>query len=226
MAFFDEDAAATRIPLFFTARMNLNASGKALNRPCSINWTTCFCLASAYSSLRRSRSGTPKYSSAARAPANRGLPAISCWYTWVVNRSAVQLVRSRISSQSPSNSSSSASRHASSCGESTSTPSTSKIAPWYPISPHRSRRTLVSVRSGLTCDSHAKLPAVESPGNHHRSSDSSRCPQLGRNIECDLIPGIDASVSDAEPYDDHVILGKRDQLPKVTVRGIGVAARL
>ena len=27
-AFFDEDAAATRIPLFLTARMNLNASGK------------------------------------------------------------------------------------------------------------------------------------------------------------------------------------------------------
>ena len=33
-------------------------------------------------------------------------------------------------------------------------------------------------------------------------------------------------MSDPEPYDDHVILGKRDQLPKVTVRGIGLAARL
>src|SRR5512132_1617034 len=117
--------------------MNLNASGKALSRPCSMSRTTCSCLTAAYCSLRRSTSGTPKYSSAARAPANRGLPAISCWYTWVVNRSAVQLVWSRISRQSSSNSSLSASRQASSCGESTSTPSTSKIAPWNLISPPR-----------------------------------------------------------------------------------------
>ena len=46
--FCDEDAAATRIPLFLTARMNLNASGKAPNRPCSMSWTTRFCLTAAY----------------------------------------------------------------------------------------------------------------------------------------------------------------------------------
>ena len=63
----------------------------------------------------------------------------TCWYTWVVNRSAVQLVWSRtvapivISAALLSDS-----RHASSCGESRSTPSTSKIAPWYAIRPHRS----------------------------------------------------------------------------------------
>jgi hypothetical protein len=39
------------------------------------------------------------------------------------------------------------------------------------------------------------------------------CPELGGDVERDLIPGIDASVGDGEPYDDHVILGKDgDQL--------------
>ena len=75
-------------------------------------------------------SGTPKYSSAARAPAIRGMPAMTCWYTaWGEPLSGVQLVWSRISRHSPSISSLNASRQASSCGESTSTPSTSKIAP-------------------------------------------------------------------------------------------------
>ena len=57
MAFFDEDAAATRIPLSLTARMNRSASGKAMNRPCSMSWTTCSCLAAAYCSTRRSDVG-------------------------------------------------------------------------------------------------------------------------------------------------------------------------
>jgi hypothetical protein len=36
---------------------------------------------------------------------------------------------------------------------------------------------------------------------------------------CDLIPGIDASIGDAEPHDDHTILWEDgDQLPKVTMR--------
>ena len=49
---------------------------------------------------------------------------------WDVNASGDQVVRSRMSFHSPSISSRSDSRHAFSCGESTSTPSTSKIAPW------------------------------------------------------------------------------------------------
>src|SRR5258708_1601316 len=52
------------------------------------------------------------------------------WYMCDVNASGFHAVRSRMSRQSDSISSRSASRHAFSCGESTSTPSTSKIAPW------------------------------------------------------------------------------------------------
>ena len=131
MAFLDEDAAATRIPMALTARMNRSASGKAMNRPSSISCTTCSCLAAAYRSTRASTSGTPKCFMAARAPAMRGLPAMTCWYTAGVNRSGVQLVWSRTSRHSVSISIRNDSRQASSCGESTRTPSTSKIAPRY-----------------------------------------------------------------------------------------------
>jgi hypothetical protein len=51
---------------------------------------------------------------------------------FAVKASGVQLVWSRMSAQSVSISSRKASRHAASCGESTSTPSTSKIAPRNP----------------------------------------------------------------------------------------------
>jgi hypothetical protein len=125
----DDDAAATSIPSSLTARMNRSASAKAMNRPCSMSLMICCCLAAAYCSTRVSTSGTPKCSRAARAPASRGLPAMSRWYTAEVKRSAVQLVRSRMSRHSPSISRLNDSRQASSCGESTSTPSTSKIAP-------------------------------------------------------------------------------------------------
>ena len=92
MAFLDDDAAATRMPLAFTARMNRSASGKAEKRPFSISPTTCSCLAAAYCSIRASMSGTPKYSIAARAPAIRGIPAMTCWYTPGVKRSGAQVV--------------------------------------------------------------------------------------------------------------------------------------
>jgi hypothetical protein len=50
-----------------------------MNRPCSISLSTCSCFAAAYCSTRVSMSGTPKCSIAARAPAMRGIPAITCW---------------------------------------------------------------------------------------------------------------------------------------------------
>ena len=131
LAFLDDDAAATRIPMPLTTRMNRSASGKAMNRPSSINRTICSCLAAAYRSARASTSGTPKCSRAARAPAIRGLPAMTRWYTAEVNRSGVQLVWSRTSPHSVSIRTRNDSRQDSSWGESTSTPSTSKIAPRY-----------------------------------------------------------------------------------------------
>ena len=79
-AFFDEDAAATRMPASLTAMMNRSASGYAVKSPASMSRTTISCLRAAYSARRRSSSsGTWKYSSAARAPLRRGLPDISSW---------------------------------------------------------------------------------------------------------------------------------------------------
>ena len=119
--------------------MNRSASGKAMNRPCSISLITCSCLPAAYCSTRASTSGTPKCSIAARAPAIRGMPG----HDLLVHRRgeplrAVQLVWSRMSRHSVSISIRNDSRQASSCGESTSTPSTSKIAPWNAMIPHQS----------------------------------------------------------------------------------------
>src|SRR5689334_19627049 len=59
----------------------------------------------------------------------RGLPDTYCSYTRGVKASGDHVVCSRMSCQSDSISSCSDSRQAFSCGESTSTPSTSKIAP-------------------------------------------------------------------------------------------------
>ena len=74
LAFLDEEAAATGIPLSLTARMSRNASGNAVKRFCAINARTCSCLAAAYRSTRPSTSSTPKNANAARAPASRGMP--------------------------------------------------------------------------------------------------------------------------------------------------------
>ena len=79
LAFFDDDAAATRMPIALTSRTNRSASGNAMKRPSSISLSTCSCFASAYCWIRESMSGTPKCSIAARAPAMRGIPAITCW---------------------------------------------------------------------------------------------------------------------------------------------------
>jgi hypothetical protein len=141
LAFLDEEAAATRIPAALTARMKRSSSGKAMKRPSPIKWMICSCLAAAYRSARASISGAPKCSRAARAPAIRGLPAMISWYIAEVKRSGVQLVWSRTSRHSPSISVCSDSRQANSCGESTRTPSTSKIAPWNALiftQPYRS----------------------------------------------------------------------------------------
>src|SRR3984893_7421798 len=129
-AFLDDDAAATRIPASLTAMMNRSASGYAVKSPASMSRTTISCLRWAYTARRASSLGTWKYSSAARAPLRRALRDISSWQTVDVTASGDQVVRSRMSLHSPSISSRSDSRHAFSCGESTSTPSTSKIAPW------------------------------------------------------------------------------------------------
>ena len=128
-AFFDEDAAAIGMPAARTASTNRMASGNAVNSPASMNSTMRCCLRSAYAFARVTASGTPKCSSAPSAPLIRGLPEITRWYTSEVNASGDQVVRSRMSAHSPSISSRSAWRQARSWGESTSTPSTSKIAP-------------------------------------------------------------------------------------------------
>src|SRR6266550_2304988 len=62
----------------------------------------------------------------------RGLPDTYCSYTRGLKASGDHVVLFRMSCQSDSISSRSDSRHAFSCGESTSTPSTSKIAPRNP----------------------------------------------------------------------------------------------
>ncbi len=141
-----------------------------MNRPSSMSSTRCSCLAAAYRSARRSTSGTPKYSSAARAPASRGIPAITCWYTAGVKRCGVQLVWPRMSRHSPSISSWRASRQASSCGESTRTPSTSKIAPRYAMQPHRPSASPARGRR------RRRRPAGPGPGPQRMWRPHPRCP--------------------------------------------------
>ena len=64
-----------------------------MNWPASISLTTISCLCVAVGlGVGLSASGTPKYSSAACAPANRGLPDITCWYTLCVNASGDYVV--------------------------------------------------------------------------------------------------------------------------------------
>ena len=74
-AFFDDDAAAMRSPRSARASTKRNASGKAVNSPASISSSTRCCLRAAYTSALAPASGTLKWSSAARAPLMRGLPA-------------------------------------------------------------------------------------------------------------------------------------------------------
>ena len=62
---------------------------------------------------------------------------------------ATSVVRSRMSLHSPSISWRSDSRHAFSCGESTSTPSTSKIAPWNIATRPPISRGLLALSAGV-----------------------------------------------------------------------------
>src|SRR3954468_14599946 len=123
-------------------------------------------------------SGTSKYSIAALAPAIRGIPAMTCWYTAGVKRSAVQLVWSRISRHSVSISTRNDSRQASSCGESTRTPSTSKIAPRNAIiGPPSGSAGGSLLRSGL------HLLEFHALGLTHPAPDEEKRQQRGRGVQ-------------------------------------------
>jgi hypothetical protein len=126
----DDDAAAMRTPPSWP-HDEPQCVGVGGEVTASISLSTIACLRSAYSATRdsSSSSGTWKYSSAARAPLKRGLPDICVWYTCGVNAAGDHVVRSRRPRHSPSINCCSDACHAFSCGESTSTPSTSKIAP-------------------------------------------------------------------------------------------------
>jgi len=79
LAFLDEEAAASFIPLAFSARINRKPSSKAVNSPRSISSTIICCLRSHSSCVRLpSGSGIPKYSSNAAAPSCLGLPDTTC----------------------------------------------------------------------------------------------------------------------------------------------------
>src|SRR2546421_9897676 len=88
-----------------------------------------------YGAARCAAWGPRKSGGPAWAPPPRGFPAITAWYMAGVKRSGEYVVWPRMSLHSFSISSWSASRQARSCGESTSTPSTSKTAPRKPMRP-------------------------------------------------------------------------------------------